>query len=168
MAFFAAKPPAAGSIADPEFSQVLGTNSPPLTLNLQIPNTGPAGGLPLLYSLSITGATPVSYSALSSLEPRGPVFAWKDYSAIGQDITTNFTALTARTAKDEGMAGPINIGFTFPFFSGGQSSGLFTQLYVSPNGFVSFSPFSGDTSSNQPLPSLSAPTNLIAYFWDDL
>src|SRR5207245_2149033 len=51
MAFFAAKPPAAGSIAGPEFSQVLGTNSPPLTLNLQIPNTGPAGGLPLLYSL---------------------------------------------------------------------------------------------------------------------
>jgi len=164
MAFFAAKPPAVGSIAGAEFPLVLGTNSPPLRLTLQIPNNGPAGGLPLVYSLSITGATPLSYSALTSLQPGGPVFAWKDYSAIGQDITTNFTALAGKTAKDEGIAGPINVGFAFPFFSGGQSPGAFAQLYVSPNGFVSFSPFAGDTSTNQPLPSSSAPTNLIAFF----
>ena len=137
----------------------------PTTATLTINGSSFAAGS---YSLSITGANPLSYSALTSLQPGGPVFAWKDYSAIGQDITTNFTALTAKTAKDEGIAGPINIGFTFPFFSGGQSPGVFTQLYVSPNGFVSFSPFAGDTSTNQPLPSSSAPTNLIAFFWDDL
>jgi hypothetical protein len=87
---------------------------------------------------------------------------------VGHDWTTNFTALTAKTAKDEGIAGPIDIGFSFPFFSGEQSPGIYTQLYVSPNGFVTFSPFAGDTSVNAPLPGAPAPTNLIAFFWDDL
>jgi hypothetical protein len=168
MAFFAAHSPEFGLVAAPEFPRILGTNSPPLNLQLQIGNAGAPGALPLLYSLSITGASPLSYSALNSAQPGGPVFAWKDYSAVGQDITTNFMALTAQTAKDEGIAGPIDIGFAFPFFSGGQSPHLFTQLYVSPNGFVSFSLFGGDTSVNQPLPGLAGPTNLIAFFWDDL
>ena len=73
-----------------------------------------------------------------------------------------------KNAKDEGIAGPVNIGFSFPFFSGGQAPGIYTQLYVSPNGFVTFSPFSGDTSVNRALPGTLAPTNLIALLWDDL
>jgi hypothetical protein len=83
-------------------------------------------------------------------------------------LTGNFTALTAKTSKDEGIAGPINLGFAFPFFSGAQSPDVYTQLYISPNGFVAFNPFSGDTSVNTSLPNPSAPTNLIAFFWDDL
>jgi len=39
---------------------------------------------------------------------------------------------------------------------------------VSPNGFVTFSPFAGDTSTNRSLPSAFAPSNSIAFFWDDL
>lgn len=156
---------AQSSINAPQLTQTLGTNSPPLTLPLIITNSG---GLPLTYSLSVTGVSPIAYTAVNSSQPRGPIFAWKDISAVGRDWTTNFTALTAKTAKDEGIAGPIDIGFGFPFFSGGQSPGIYSQLYVSPNGFVSFSPFAGDTSVNAPLPGLTAPTNLIAFFWDDL
>ena len=97
------------------------------------------------------------------------MFAWKDISVVGSNLTSAFAALAApKTAKDEGIAGPIEIGFGFPFFSGPQSPGIFTQLYVSPNGFVTFSPFSGDTSTNQTLPNALAPTNAIAFFWDDL
>jgi len=155
-----------GSI--PSFPQVLGTNSPPLKLPVPIANGGAAGSLPLAYSLSITGASPIAYTAINSTQPGGPVFAWKDYSAIGQDISTNFASLTAKTPKDEGIAGPIDIGFAFPFFSGGQSPDIFTQLYVSPNGFVTFGPFAGDTSTNRPLPAVAVPANLIAFFWDDL
>ena len=164
VAFYAGIPPQS-SIVSPQLTQTLGTNSPALTLPLVITN---GGGLPVSYSLSVTGVIPISYTAANSSQPDGPVFGWKDISAVGRDWTTNFTAVTAKTAKDEGIAGPIDIGFVFPFFSGGQSPGIYTQLYVSPNGFVTFSPFAGDTSVNTPLPGATAPTNLIAFFWDDL
>jgi hypothetical protein len=125
--------------------------------------------LPLGYSLSVTGASSVSYGAVNSSQPGGPVFAWRDISGVGQDITGSFTALTGtNTAKDEGIAGPINIGFGFPFFSGTQSPGIYSQLYVSPNGYVAFSPFSGNTAVNTALPNSSAPSKCVALFWRDL
>ena len=163
-AFYAGQTSSA-AISAPSMTRTLGTNSPLITLPLLITNNG---GLPLPYSLSVTGFNAVRYVAANSTQSGGPVFAWKDYSSIGQDITETFTALTGKPAKDEGIAGPIDIGFGFPFFSGAQSPDIFTKLYVSPNGFVTFSPFGGDTSLNQVLPSSTAPTNLIALFWDDL
>ncbi len=164
-AFIAGKQPVAG-ISAPNLSQTLGTNSPALNLPLTITNSGI---LPLGYSLSVTGVSPASYTAINSTQAGGPLFAWKDISVVGSDLTGSFTALAApKTARDEGIAGPIDIGFSFPFFSGGQSPGAFSQLYVSPNGFVTFSPFTGDTSVNRALPGSQAPTNLIAFFWDDL
>ncbi len=165
VAFFAGKAPQA-AIAAPLLTQTLNTNSPPLTLPLWITNSG---GLPLSYSLSVTGANYVLYSAINSTQTGGPMFAWKDISVVGRDLTTNFTPLAGpKTAKDEGIAGPIDIGFPFPFFSGAQSPDTFTQLYVSPNGFVTFAPFTGDTSTNTSLPNAGAPANLIALLWDDL
>ena len=164
-AFFAGKPPQA-AIGAPALTQNLGTNSSPVTMPLAITNSG---GLPLSYSLSVTGANSILYTAINSTQAGGPLFAWKDISVVGQDLTANFTALASpKTAKDEGMAGPINIGFAFPFFSGVQSPDVFTQLYVSPNGFISFNPFSGDTSTNTTLPNAQAPANLIGFLWDDL
>jgi hypothetical protein len=164
VAFFAGAPAQAGIYA-PGLAQTLATNSPPLSLPFTITNSG---GLPLTWSLSVTGANPVLYSATTSTQPGGPALAWHDISAIGRDITGSFTALGLKNRKDEGIAGPIGIGFNFPFFSGGQSPDLFNQIYVSPNGYVAFSPFAGDTSTNRPLPSASAPSNAIALFWDDL
>jgi hypothetical protein len=150
----------------PSLIRTLGTNSPPLALSIALTNSG---GLPLTYSLSVTGLSAVAYTARDSTQPGGPVYAWRDISGFGRDITTNFTALAApKTPKDEGIAGPFDLGFKFPFFSGAQSPGLYTNLYVSPNGFVTFSPFAGDRSANTALPSGSAPTNVIAFFWDDL
>ncbi|GEM_PF-235777 len=154
------------SLGVPALAQTVGTNSPLFSVPLTITNSG---GLPLGYSLSVTGANPVAYAALNSSQPGGPVYAWRDISGIGQDISGSFAALTGtNTAKDEGIAGPINIGFGFPFFSGAQSPGSYTQLYVSPNGYVAFSPFSGNTAVNTVLPGSSAPSNCIAFFWDDL
>jgi hypothetical protein len=164
-AAFYAGPSAQAGIAVPALSRSLGTNTPRLVLPITITNSG---GLPLAYSLSVTGLSSVAYVATTSTQLGGPVYAWKDFSATGRDITTNFIALTGKTASDEGIAGPIDIGFGFPFFSGPQSPGVFTQLYVSPNGFVTFNPFGGDTSTNRALPGAQAPTNMIAFFWDDL
>jgi len=159
-ALYIGLPPQA-NVTAPNLNQMLGTNSPAISVPLAIANSG---GLPLSYSLVVTNPNAVAYSAINSAQPGGPVFAWKDISALGQDLSSSFTALAGpKTAKDEGIAGPINIGFAFPFFTNS-----FTQLYVSPNGFVTFSPFSGDTSTNTVLPSSSAPSNSIAFFWDDL
>jgi len=159
-ALYVGLPPQATVIA-PDLTQTLGTNSPLLTVALGITN---GGGLPLGYSLSVTNISPVVYGAINSTQPGGPVFTWKDISSLGQDISASFTALAPpKTAQDEGIAGPIPIGFAFPFFTNS-----FTQLYVSPNGFVTFSPFHGDTSTNTSLPNVSAPLNSIAFFWEDL
>jgi hypothetical protein len=159
-ALYVGPPPQANVIAS-GLMQTLGTNSPLLTVPLTITN---GGGLPLGYLLSVTNASPVVYGAINSTRPGGPVFAWKDISSLGQDISSNFTALAPpKTAQDEGIAGPINIGFAFPFFTNS-----YTQLYVSPNGFVAFSPFHGDTSTNRSLPNVAAPLNCIAFFWADL
>jgi len=154
-------PPPQADIITPGLTQTLGSNSPAFSVPLTIANHG---GLPLGYWLSVTNANPIAYSAINSSQPGGPAYTWKDISALGQDISSNFTTLVfSKTARDEGIAGPINIGFAFPFFTNS-----FTQLYVSPNGFVTFSPFSGDTSTNTTLPNISAPSNAIAFFWDDL
>ena len=163
-AMFAGTPPQA-ALQLPVLTRAVATNSPPLNLTLGITNNG---GLPLAYSMCITGVSPVIYTSADSSQLRGPGFAWKDISGVGRDLTTNFTALTPKSAKDEGIAGPIDIGFSFPFFSGAQSPGVFSQVYLSPNGFVTFAPFTGDTSTNRTLPNLSAPANCIAFFWDDL
>ena len=159
-ALYIGLPPQA-NVTAPNLNQMLGTNSPAISMPLAIANSG---GLPLGYSLVVTNPNAVAYSAINSSQPGGPVFAWKDISALGQDISSNFTALASpKTAADEGIAGPVNIGFAFPFFTNS-----FAQLYVSPNGFVAFSPFGGDTSTNTMLPGGSAPSNSIAFFWDDL
>jgi len=159
-ALYIGLPPQA-NVNAPNLNQMLGTNSPAISVPLAIANSG---GLPLGYSLVVTNPSPVGYSAINSAQPGGPVYAWKDISGVGQDISSSFTALAApKTAKDEGIAGPISIGFAFPFFTSS-----FAQLYVSPNGFVTFNPFSGDTSTNTSLPNASAPSNSIAFFWDDL
>ncbi|MFZ0826265.1 MAG: DUF5060 domain-containing protein [Verrucomicrobiia bacterium] len=159
-ALYVGLPPQANIFA-PNLNQTLGTNSPAYSVPLTIANNG---GLPLGYSLSVTNPNALAYGAISSIQPGGPFYAWKDISPLGQDLTSSFTALASpKTAKDEGIAGPVNIGFAFPFFTNS-----FTQLYVSPNGFVAFSPFGGDTSTNTVLPGGSASSNCIAFFWDDL
>jgi hypothetical protein len=160
--------PAQATLSGPALTQVLATNAPPVFTSLTLSN---AGGLPLQYSLCLTGLSPVAYTALNSTQSGGPTYVWRDVSAIGRDISaaTNFTALAApKGARDEGIAGPFNLGFEFPFFSGAQSPGVRTQVYVSPNGFTTFSPFVGDRGANTTLPNASAPTNLIALCWDDL
>lgn len=160
VALYAGLPPQAG-LAASNLAQTLGTNSPLLAVPLTVNNNG---GLPLTYSFAITNASPVNYTAINSTQPGGPAYVWRDYSAIGQDISSNFTPLAPpKSARDEGIAGPFNIGFAFPFFTNSYS-----QLYVSPNGFITFSPFAGDTSTNKSLPNVSAPSNQIAFFWTDL
>ncbi len=62
---------------------------------------------------------------------------------------------------DDQQVGPIAIGFAFPFYEH-----VYTQLYISTNGVVSFQP--GGGFRNDAIPEPAHPNNLIAAFWDDL
>lgn len=162
-------PPAVAALSAPPLNFTLGTNSPPFTTTLLLSN---AGGLPLNYTLSFLSHRSADFNAVNSIQTDGPAFAWRDLSATGRDITAEFTALAPpKAAGDEGIAGPYDIGFAFPFFRSGApwpSMSVATQVWVSPNGFLTFSPFTGDRSLNTALPSASAPSNLVALVWDDL
>jgi len=87
-------------------------------------------------------------------EPGGPAFAWTDISGIGTPV--------AGLDSDDENAGPVAIGFPFPFY--GNS---FSSVRVSTNGWISFTNTTSDLS-NDPLPNTGSPENLIAAFHDDL
>ncbi len=65
-------------------------------------------------------------------------------------------------SPDNSYAGPINIGFTLPFYEFDYS-----QLYIATNGLVSFG--QGTLLPiTAPIPSTTSPNNIVPAFWDDL
>ncbi|TKJ41147.1 hypothetical protein CEE37_05625 [candidate division LCP-89 bacterium B3_LCP] len=64
---------------------------------------------------------------------------------------------------DDQVVGPIDIGFEVEFF--GET---YSEIYISSNGWVSFSPQTSAYHVNQSIPASSEPNNLIAVYWDDL
>lgn len=91
-------------------------------------------------------------------------YAWDDTVAFDwQDVSTG-TPLNEAVfgSKDDDFAGPIDIGFSFPFYEN-----KYTQLYVSTNGFISFEE-PAYTANNERIPLDPPPNNIIATFWDDL
>jgi hypothetical protein len=90
---------------------------------------------------------------IDSDQPNGPVYQWKDISAIGTPVTFS--------TNDETL-GPFDMGFTFPYY--GQN---FTSYLICSNGWISFTSTS-ISFSNRDLPSATVPENLLAVWWDDL
>jgi len=85
----------------------------------------------------------------------GPRYDWFEIARSGTRISE---------LKDDDYTGPIDIGFSFPFY--GQT---YKTFFVSSNGFIGF----GDASdyanhTNMPIPSEQTPNNFIAPLWDDL
>ena len=65
---------------------------------------------------------------------------------------------------DDQVAGPIDLGFAFPFFEN-----PYTSVYISTNGVLLFADSVPDPAvRNTPIPSDLPPNNFIAPFWDDL
>lgn len=85
--------------------------------------------------------------------PSSPSYSWVNE-------TTN--SVTDVTDQDDTVWGPFPIGFAFNYYGVNYS-----DVYVSSNGFISFT---SDSSywSNQSIPLADSPNNLIALFWDDL
>ena len=111
----------------------------------------PRSGEPV--TRGIGGPDPFGYRFIDSDEPGGPAFSWTDILAGGTDVGIS---------GDDMTSAPIALGFDFPFYGT-----AFSTVRVCTNGFLSFTSTSA-SYVNQPLPSLSAPENLIAAFWSDL
>lgn len=121
----------------------------PLALGKEEPDPRP--GVPALAGFG--GPDIFGYRWMDSDELGGPVFSWTDIALTGTQV-----ALTG----DDSNAGPIPIGFNFPFYGN-----TFDSVRVSTNGWISFTS-TATSYANQPLPNSAGPENLIAAFWDDL
>lgn len=106
------------------------------------------------YSVAITGTTFPAYSHEDSLA--GNIsYTWEDISSTG-------TRLPDVSNGDDNYEEAPFTDFAFPFYGGN-----FYTVFVSSNGLLAFG--SGNWSyHNRFLPGTSAPSNIIAPFWDDL
>jgi len=92
------------------------------------------------------------YSWIDSDDPGGPAFSWIDITATGTPVTLG----------DDASAGPIDLGFTFPYYDQ-----QYTQVYIGSNGFLTFTAGSG-AHTNLAMPNTAVPNALLALWWDDL
>ncbi|MAT58225.1 MAG: hypothetical protein CMF23_09660 [Ignavibacteriae bacterium] len=102
------------------------------------------------------------YEWMDSDELSGLVYQWIDISPDGTEAV-NWIPTGSYDPKDEGYAGPFNIGFNFSFYDVDYNS-----VYISSNGFVSFTQLNSNSFSNGSIPLDDDPNGIIAPFWDDL
>ncbi len=102
------------------------------------------------------------YKWMDSDDPNGPAFEWNDIVATGTAVTS-WTPTGTLSATDEGYAGPLNLGFNFKYYGQPKS-----QIYISTNGLLTFSPITSNIYSNASIPTPGAPNDIICPFWDDL
>ena len=101
------------------------------------------------------GSDAYGYFWRDSNDPSGPVYNWID-------IETQENRVYLQGDLDDSSVGPLALGFAFPFYDG-----VFSHMFASSNGTISFF---GNYAPwlNTFLPSTSAPSALIAPWWDDL
>ena len=128
-------------------------------------NEGPKDNPPETRGRNIRGSGGpdlFGYEWIDSNDPQGPMYQWNDISATGTEVT-GWTPTGTFDPMDEGVAGPIPIGFNFKFYGETQSG-----VYVSSNGFISFENITDNTYTNDGIPTAGMPDNIISPFWDDL
>ncbi len=99
------------------------------------------------------GPDAYGYSWKDSDEVGGPTFNWID---IGD------TGTPALASGDDSNSGALPIGFAFNYYGTD-----YTTFNVCSNGWLSFTS-TATAYSNSAIPSVSAPLNMLAPFWDDL
>lgn len=97
-------------------------------------------------------------NSLASCAPSAPMVDWIDISGTGTDVIGSLT--------DDNFVGPFPIGFSFDFF--GNS---YTEVYIGSNGWISFDgtdPGATANRTNESLPDVSTPNDMVAVYWDDM
>ncbi len=116
---------------------ISGEASPPTHITTNNPDTG--------------GPDSFGYRYITSNAPDGPAFKWLANTGSNMNYPTFGT-------PDDGYYGPIDIGFDFQFYGT-----VYTQFYISTNGYISF----GQGSSQRPIfgswPELGCPAGI--FFW---
>jgi hypothetical protein len=102
------------------------------------------------------------YKWADSDDPQGPAYVWEDISTTGTPVTS-WTPTGTLSSTDEGYAGPYNLGFNFKYYGQPKS-----QIYISTNGLLTFTPITSNIYSNAAIPTASEPNEIICPFWDDL
>ena len=102
------------------------------------------------------------YKWIDSNDPDGPDYVWQDIVSSGT-LVTDWVATGTYDPKDEGYAGPFQLGFDFKFYGN-----IKNQIYVSSNGLLLFNTISSNIWTNATIPNSSIPNEFIAPFWDDL
>ncbi len=89
-------------------------------------------------------------------------FDWIDTAAFTQTQQIFPDPDNPDEGVDDVVADPVPIGFSFPFYEN-----TYTEVYISPNGLLSFGEGTAD-NDNKMIPSDMNPNNFVAAFWDDL
>ncbi len=100
------------------------------------------------------GPDTFGYSWVDSDQPGGPAFAWNDISVTGTRLNGISDCLDCYE--------PVVLDFPFSFYGETHDT-----AFVATHGFLSFG-FGSAAYYNYPLPSNSAPTRMVAGFWDDV
>jgi len=125
-----------------------------------------SGSIVIVLALSAL-LVPAGTSEARESVPDEYGYKWTDSISDGETVSYDWKDITSTGTDtllkgDDVSGGPYPIGFGFEFY--GSS---YTEFYVSTNGLVTFG--SGSTESeNDIIPSLKAPNDLIAAYWDDL
>ena len=99
------------------------------------------------------------YKWKDSNEPNGPQYIWTDITANPGAVAVTFPNGTL----DDGYTNAIPLGFNMKFYGTEYSN-----VYLSTNGFLSFTALTNATYTNAQIPGASVPNNMVAMFWDDL
>jgi large repetitive protein len=100
------------------------------------------------------GPDAFGYTWTDSDQPGGPAFDWTDISLSGTQLTNVSNCLDCYE----------QVALDVPFSFYGQA---YSDLYVSSHGHVTFG-MGSSQYYNYPLPSTTAPLNLVAALWDDV
>jgi len=92
-----------------------------------------------------------------------PVYDWIEINPSNGGPGTQLTGIND-TGNDQDDIVYVNLPFTFTFY--GED---YTQMGISSNGFVTFSPdYQNSSFRNWPIPGAMGPSPMIAAMWDDL
>ncbi len=110
-------------------------------------------------SRNFGGPDNYGYVWVDSDEGQGGVtaFDWIDISDVGVDL------LVEDNLGDDDFIGPYPIGFNFSYYGS-----LYSELYISSNGFIGFAPTDMGSRLKKPIPTSGTPNNIICLLWDDL
>ena len=105
------------------------------------------------------GPDAFGYRWKDSNDPNGPAYIWTDIAANPSAVRVT----TWNGTLDDGYTNAIPVGFDFKFYGTNYSN-----IYLSTNGFLSFTALTSSYYTNETIPSSDVPNNIIAPMWDDL